>query len=59
MSALPRPAAPPPELGAGASPRDYGDYKGAPAGPRLVAAKAAPGFPPFNSGGPRISTTLA
>lgn len=35
-----------PSWGAGAS-RDYGDYKGAPAEPRLVAAKAAPDFPPL------------
>lgn len=50
----------PPEQGAGASPRDCSDYRGVPpAGPGPVAAVAAPGFPPFNSGGPRISTTLA
>lgn len=50
----------PPEQGAGASPRDCSDYRGGPpAGPGPVAAMAAPGFPPFNSGGPRISTTLA
>lgn len=55
----PSPRRPLPRLGAGASPRDCGDYRGPPAGPRPVAAAAAPGFPPFNSGGPRISTTLA
>lgn len=38
----------PPEQGAGASPRDRGDYRGGPqAGPGPVAAVAAPGFPPL------------
>lgn len=36
-----------PELGSGASPRDYGGYRGAPAGPRPAAAAATPGFPPL------------
>lgn len=59
-SPSPRRPLPPREQGAGASPRDCGDYRG---DPRLGQGQRQqwqpPDFPPFNSGGPRISTTLA